>query len=67
MIDYRTSAVILAGGAGSRMGLNKAKQFAEILGKTVLERSLLVFDESHFISEIILVTREDELENTRQI
>ena len=66
MKRIRTSALILAGGIGSRMQSDKTKQFIEIFGKTVLERTLLSFDKSELIDEIILVVRADELDDTQK-
>ena len=56
----RTAAVIVAGGSGVRFGGDKL--MAE-LGKTpVLARSLMAFERSSLISEIVLVTRQDMTE-----
>lgn len=49
-------AVILAGGVGSRMGLNYPKQFSKIAGKTALEHTIGIFQEHKEINEIIIVT-----------
>ena len=40
MGNFKTSAIILAGGIGSRMQTDKTKQFINILGKTVIERTV---------------------------
>ena len=37
-------AVILAGGTGSRMGTDKPKQFLDIEGRSVIERSIDAFE-----------------------
>ena len=66
MKRIRTSALILAGGIGSRMQSDKTKQFIEIFGKTVLERTLLSFDKSELIDEIIIVVRADELDDAQK-
>ena len=66
MKRIRTSALILAGGIGSRMQSDKTKQFIEIFGKTVLERTILSFDKSELINEIILVVRADELDDAQK-
>ena len=60
MNKLKTSAIILAGGTGSRMNSNKTKQFMDILGKTVIERSVFAFSDSALIDEIIVVVKEDE-------
>ena len=62
MKKFKTSAVILAGGIGSRMMSDKTKQFMDICGMTVLERTVLSFEKSSLIDEIIVVVREDEKE-----
>ena len=61
MNKFKTSAVILAGGSGSRMMSDKTKQFMDILGMTVLERTVLSFQKSSLIDEIIVVVKEDEI------
>jgi len=58
------SAVIVAAGSSLRFGADKLG--AELLGKSVLERSLLAFSACDMVDEIILVTREDALEETTE-
>lgn len=48
-------AVILAGGVGSRLGLDKPKQFMKIAGKTVLEHTVDEFQKHDLIDEIVIV------------
>lgn len=48
-------AVILAGGVGSRLGLDKPKQFMKIAGKTVLEHTVDEFQKHELIDEIVIV------------
>ena len=62
-----TSAIILAGGVGSRMRSNKSKQLMTIFGKTVLERCVCAFDKSELVDEIIVVIKSDELDYAEQI
>lgn len=62
MSKLRTSAIILAGGVGSRMDSDKHKQFIKIFDKTILERTVSAFEKSGKINEIVVVVREDELE-----
>lgn len=48
-------AVILAGGVGSRLGLEKPKQFMKMAGKTILEHTVDVFQKHILIDEIVIV------------
>ncbi|MGL4562814.1 MAG: D-ribitol-5-phosphate cytidylyltransferase [Brevinema sp.] len=48
-------AIILAGGSGSRTGLNSPKQFLKLAGKTVLEHTAEAFEKSKDIDEIAIV------------
>ncbi|MCQ2332409.1 MAG: 2-C-methyl-D-erythritol 4-phosphate cytidylyltransferase [Paludibacteraceae bacterium] len=48
-------AVILAGGVGSRLGSEKPKQFLEICGRMVIERTIDAFEKNERIDEIAIV------------
>lgn len=48
-------AVILAGGVGSRLGLEKPKQFMKMAGKTILEHTVDVFQKHKLVDEIVIV------------
>lgn len=48
-------AVILAGGVGSRLGADKPKQFLEIGGRMVIERTIDAFETNDCIDEIAVV------------
>ena len=61
MKKFKTSAIILAGGVGSRMQNGKTKQFIDICGKTVIERAVSSFDKSHLVDEIVVVVKSDEM------
>ena len=54
-------AVILGAGSGTRMKSEKSKMLLEIMGKTVIERSVAAFLEVSDVDEIIVVARESEL------
>ncbi len=59
------SAVIVAGGASVRMGTDK---LAAVLGsKPVLVRTLEVFQRSALVEEIVLVVRQEKLEETAKL
>ena len=63
----KTIAVILAGGTGSRCGLDKPKQFFEYKGRTVLEYSVDAFHRHACVDEIIVVSNPDFLDETEKI
>ena len=48
-------AVILAGGVGSRVGLDIPKQFLKVAGKTVIEHTVNAFQSNSGIHEIAIV------------
>jgi len=54
------TAVVVAGGKGTRMNSNINKLFLNIKGKAVLARTLDVFFASDYIDEIVLVIGEDD-------
>lgn len=54
------SAVILAGGSGSRMGTDTTKQMLVLDGMPLVVHTLLAFEKSEHIDEIVVVAREDE-------
>lgn len=56
-----TSAVILAGGSGTRMGSATTKQMLLIDGIPVVVRSILAFEKNELINEIIIVAKEEEM------
>lgn len=56
------SAIILAGGRGTRMGSDISKQFIEVDGKPILYYTLNTFINSELIKEIILVLPKNEIE-----
>ncbi len=50
-------AIILAGGSGSRFGLDIPKQFAKLAGKTIIEHTIEVFDNHPLIDEVCIVVK----------
>ncbi len=59
-------AIVLAGGSGSRMKSDVAKQYMMLCGKEVLFYSLHTFQKHDDIRDIVLVTREDEISYCRE-
>lgn len=63
----KTAAVILAGGSGTRFGGDRPKQFALLSGIPVLVRSVLAFEESPYIDEIVIVSRKEDIDEVRAL
>jgi ribitol-5-phosphate 2-dehydrogenase (NADP+) / D-ribitol-5-phosphate cytidylyltransferase len=51
----RTTAVILAGGTGQRVGLSIPKQLLKIAGKAVIEHTLATFERAESIDDILVL------------
>jgi 2-C-methyl-D-erythritol 4-phosphate cytidylyltransferase len=60
-----TSAIIVAAGSSRRMGFDKI--FAPLHGKPVLYWSLVAFQECPVMDEVIVVTREERIEEVRKL
>lgn len=58
----QVAAVITAGGSGTRFGTVRPKQFAELCGKMLIEHTLEAFDLHPWISEMIAVLPQTEIE-----
>jgi 2-C-methyl-D-erythritol 4-phosphate cytidylyltransferase len=52
----KSIALILAGGIGSRMQLSMPKQFVAVDGLTILQHTMLAFQQHQLISDIYVVT-----------
>ncbi|MDT0270869.1 bifunctional cytidylyltransferase/SDR family oxidoreductase [Streptomyces sp. DSM 44915] len=50
-----TTAVVLAGGTGQRVGLSIPKQLIKVAGKAVIEHTLAIFEEAGDIDEVIVL------------
>lgn len=61
------SAVILAAGSGSRVGLGYNKLLYEIDGKTIIEKTVNVFKKDSDCAEIILVISKDDEYSMKKI
>ena len=60
-------AIIPAAGSGKRMNESVNKQFLKIGDKTVIERTLEAFEKSVRVSEVIVVTKKDEINSLHSI
>ena len=61
----RTAAIVVAGGAGSRLGLAGGKQLAPLLGVPILSWSLKALDAVDALDHIVVVCPADRLEEYR--
>lgn len=61
-INSSTAAIILAAGSGKRMGIADTKQTLNILGKSVLRRTLEAFDSAACVNSIVVVYKDGELD-----
>ena len=60
-------AIILASGMGKRMGSDKNKVFLELRGKPLIFYTLDNFEQSEDIDEIVIVAKEDEIEDMQEL
>lgn len=51
----RVAAVIVAGGSGTRIGGDRPKQFLDVCGRTVVQRSVDAFVDSGLVDEVVVV------------
>jgi len=63
----RNVAVILAGGTGTRVGLDIPKQLIEIAGRPIIEHTISAFDRSPLIDEIVIMMTPGHLDPVRAI
>lgn len=67
MESTRNVAVILAGGVGTRIGLDTPKQLIKIAGRPIMEHTLAIFDEHPMIDEIIVLMARGHLDKVHEI
>ena len=58
-------AIVLAAGAGKRMGTETPKQFLDLGGRPVLAWTLLAFEQAGCIDRVVLVVGQDEVDDCR--
>lgn len=61
------SAIIVAAGGSVRMGIADSKQFVSLLGRPAIEYTLRAFEKCGLISEIVVVSREQDIDRIRAI
>ena len=64
--DNYVSVIVAAAGMSNRMGSKINKQFIDIDNKPILAHTLNKFEESPYIDEIILISKEEEVEYCRK-
>lgn len=64
--DNYVSVIVAAAGMSNRMGSKINKQFIDIDNKPVLAHTLKKFEESSYVDEIILISKEEEVEYCRK-
>jgi len=60
-------AVLLAGGVGSRVGLDLPKQLIKIAGRPILEHTLAVLDRHRDVDEVLIMMAPGHLDAVREI
>lgn len=63
----QTAVIVLAAGAGRRMGAKVNKVFLDLAGVPVLLHSLQVFEQSAAVSQIIVAVAADEVEQVHKL
>lgn len=61
------TAIIVAAGNSTRMGCGMSKQFIPLLGKPAVGYTLKAFEESYSISEVVVVCRESDLAQIKEV
>lgn len=61
----RVTALVVAGGSGSRMGRDKNKVFLPLGGRTVIENTLDLFFFSALVENIVIVTRKEDIQECK--
>lgn len=62
-----TTAVILAGGIGSRIGLSIPKQLVKVAGKTILEHTITTFEQAEDVDDIVVLMTPDYVDEAKEI
>jgi len=65
--ELRNVAVVLAGGVGSRVGLNISKQLIKIAGRPIMEHTLDILNSHPAIDEVVVMMTPGYLDKVREI
>lgn len=63
----KVGVVIPAAGQGKRMGASVNKQFIKLCGRPILAHTISLFDDSKFVSEIVVVGAHEDLEEIQHL
>lgn len=66
-IEIKYTLVVAAAGVGKRMGLSYPKQFLQYKGKPLFVNVLEVAENSNIVKDIIVVTKEDLIEEVKNL
>ena len=67
MTRLRNVAVVLAGGTGTRIGLNIPKQLIKVAGKPIIEHTIAAMHQSPLVDEIVVMMAPGFLDEVRAI
>ena len=62
----RVTAIIAAGGSGRRLGAGVPKQFLDLAGQSMLERSVAAFDSHPAVAQVIVAVPPDAVAGARK-
>ncbi|WP_432588055.1 bifunctional cytidylyltransferase/SDR family oxidoreductase [Streptomyces sp. HD1123-B1] len=63
----RTTAVVLAGGTGQRVGLTLPKQLLKIAGRPIIEHTLQVFEDATAVDDVLVMMTPDFVSEVEKI
>ena len=61
------TAIVVAAGSSTRMGLGFSKQFIEICGEPVIAHTLRAFEKANIIDSVVVVCRQQDMDEIRSI
>lgn len=66
-MDTFVSAIIVAAGNSTRMGMGRSKQFIELNGEPVIKHTLRAFENCEVIDSVVIVCREQDENEIKDI